>query len=133
MPIASARKGFIQLIYLFLGLGSIFLLLHFLFPLSGVDFRVLQFGNGLLFILAFISLRMSSRALEHKNVQMFLRLVYGSFLLKFFVLAITAFIYIAHYKKDVNKPALLGCLGLYFIYTFIEVRSVIKKSKKQDA
>jgi hypothetical protein len=133
MPIASARQGYFQLICLFLGIGSIFFVLHLLFPLSTVDFRVLQCGNGLLFILGLISRRMGSRALGHKNVQVFLRLVYGSFLLKFFVLAISAFIYIARYKKDLNKPALFGCFGLYFIYTFIEVRSVIKQSKKPNA
>ena len=124
MPTASARKGFFQLVYLFLGLGSVFLLLHFIFPLSGFDFRVLQIGNGLLFILGFISLKMSATALEHKNVQMFLRLIYGSFLLKFFVLAMTAFIYIAHFKKDVNKPSLLGCFGLYLFTLLLKcVRS----------
>jgi hypothetical protein len=76
---------------------------------------------------------MSTRALEHKNVQTFLRLVYGSFLMKFFVLAFAAIIYIAIYKKDTNIPALFGCFGLYFIYTFIELRTVMKQSKKRNA
>jgi hypothetical protein len=80
-----------------------------------------------------ISVTMSKAALEHKNVQIFLRLVYGSFLLKFFVLAIGAFVYIALYKKNINKPALLGCFGLYIIYAIIELRSVMKQSKKPNA
>ena len=71
--------------------------------------------------------------MRHQNTQGFLRLVYGAFLLKFFVLAIVAFIYIAVFKKVINKPGLFGCFGLYFIYTFIEMRSVLKLSKKPNA
>jgi hypothetical protein len=133
MPIASDRRGFFQLFYLFLGFASLFLILHFILPSSTVDFRVLLVGNGLLFILGLISLRMSMKALKHKNVQVFLQLVYGSFLLKFFVIAITAFIYIIHYKKNMNKAALIGCFGLYFLYMISEVSSVMKQSKKPNA
>jgi hypothetical protein len=130
---ASVRKGSVFLIYLFLGLAILFFLLPMVVGKTAVDFRVLQVGNLLLFVLSFISLRMSSGALTHKNVQVFLRLVYGSFIMKFFVIAIGAFIYIAICKKNVNKPALFGCIGLYFIYTFIEVRTVIIQSKKKNA
>jgi FtsH-binding integral membrane protein len=76
---------------------------------------------------------MNTRAMKHRNTQGFLRLVYGAFIFKFFVLAIAAFIYIAVFKKMISKPALFGCLGLYFIYTFFEIRSVMKMSKKPNA
>jgi hypothetical protein len=126
-------KAYSPVIYLFVGFGSLFLALQYTLPGSAVSFKVLQIGNLLLFIVGFLSVRMTIKALLHKNVQVFLRLVYSSFLLKFFVLAIGAFIYIFLYKKQINKPALFGCFGLYFIYTFIEVRSVMKKSKNTNA
>ncbi len=121
------------MLYLFLALSIIFLGLRYTLPPEAVDYRVLQIGNLLLFIVGWISVRMNIKALDHKNVQVFLRLIYGSFMLKFFVLAVGAFIYIAMYKKNINKPALFGCFGLYFIYTFIEVRSVMKQRKKINA
>jgi hypothetical protein len=133
MPKGSARKEFLPMVYLFLGTSLLFLLLWIIVPGKAVDYRVLLAGNGLLFIVGLISMHMSTRAMEHKNVQVFLRLVYGSFLLKFFVLAIGAFIYIAIFKKNINKPGLFGCFGLYFIYTFIEVRSVMKQRNKPNA
>jgi hypothetical protein len=133
MPIVSDRKTYFPLLYLFLGLSLVFLFLQYLIPGTFVNYRVLLVGNLLLFIVGWISVRMSKAALEHKNVQMFLRLVYSSFLLKFFVLAIGAFIYIALYKKNINKPALLGCFGLYIVYAIIELRSVMKQSKKPNA
>jgi hypothetical protein len=127
------NKTFAPLIFLFLGLTLIFFLLQWSFNDEPVDYRVLLGGNSLLFLVGVISSQMNTRAMKHKHTQGFLRLVYGAFIMKFFVLAIVAFIYIAIFKKMINKPALFGCLGLYFIYTFIEMRSVMKMSKKPNA
>ena len=127
------NKTFVPLIILFMGLTLVFFLLHAFFSDQPVDFRVLLWGNALLFLVGFISFRMNTGAMKHQNTQGFLRLVYGAFIFKFFILALAAFVYIAIFKKMINKPALFGCLGLYFIYTFIEMRSVMKMSKKPNA
>lgn len=134
MQNGNVVKIYSPLLFLFLSLTALFLILQFTLPgASGVSFPVLHIGNLLLFIVGWVSIGMSSAALHHKSVQVFLRLVYGSFLLKFFILAAGAIIYIFLYRKNINKPALFGCFGLYFIYTFIEVRSVLKQSKKPNA
>ena len=122
-----------QIIYLFLVSSLVLFILKILLGGTTVNYNVLLYGNLLLFVVSWISSKMSTSAVQHKNVQVFLRLVYGSFIMKFFVLAIAAFIYISIFKSGVNKPALFGCFGLYIIYTFIEVRSVLKQSKKPDA
>ena len=126
-------RAFSSLIFLFLGLTAVFCLMWIVNKNSAVDYRVLIGGNGLLFVIGMVSLKMNTGALNHQNTQGFLKLVYGAFLLKFFVLAVAAFIYIAIFKKAINKPGLFGCFGLYFIYTFIEMRSVLKQPKKQNA
>jgi hypothetical protein len=133
MQNGSAGKADFQITYLFLASSILFFLLKFLLAGTAVNYNVLLYGNLLLFAVSWISVRMSTRAVVHKNVQVFLRLVYGSFLMKFFVLAIAAFVYISIFKKQVNKPALFGCFGLYIIYTLIEVRTVLKQSKKPNA
>lgn len=127
------NKPIAPLVLLFLGLTLIFFLLRFYFQDTPVDYRVLMGGNALLFVVGIISSGMNTRAMKHQHTQGFLRLVYGAFIFKFFVLAIAAFIYIAIFKKMISKPALFGCLGLYFVYTFIEMRSVMKMSKKPNA
>jgi hypothetical protein len=127
------NKTFVPLIIFFLALTLVFFLLHQFFGDQPVDFRVLLGGNTILFIVGLISFRMNAGAMRHQHTQGFLRLVYGAFIFKFFILAIAAFIYIAIFKKMINKPALFGCLGLYFVYTFIEMRSVMKMSKKPNA
>jgi len=127
------NKTFFPLILLFLGLTLLFFFLRIFFHDEPVDYRVLMGGNCLLFVVGIISSGMNTRAMKHQHTQGFLRLVYGAFIFKFFVLAIAAFVYIAIFKKMISKPALFGCFGLYFIYTFIEMRSVMKMSKKPNA
>lgn len=133
MQNVAGRKAYFPIIYLFLGIAALILILEYALPGTSVNFHVLHIGNLLLFVVGCVSLQMNTRALHHKNVQVFLRLVYGSFFLKFFILATCAVIYIAIYKKDINKPALFGCFGLYFVYMIIEVRSVMKQRKKPNA
>ena len=126
-------KAYFPVICVFLGTSLVLMALRYIFPGTGIDFKVLQMGNALLFLVGCISLRMSMKALTDKNVQVFLRLVYGSFMMKFFVFATVAFIYIFTYKKNINKPALLGCLALYILYTFFEIRTVLKLAKRKNA
>ena len=133
MPIGTGNKALITIVYFFLFVNACLLIGQWLFPASGMNYRVLGFGNLLLFLVGCISVRMTVKALTDKNTQVFLRMIYGSFLLKFFVFAAAAFIYISMYKKGVNKPALFGCLALYVFYTVIEVRSALKQSKKYNA
>ena len=133
MPIGSGNKAFLSLVYFFLLVSILIFALQYFMPRAAVDYRVLHIGNLLLFLVGSISVRMTLRALSDKNTQVFLRMIYGSFLLKFFAFAIAAFIYISMFKKEVNKPALFGSLGLYILYTIIEVRSALKQSKKTNA
>ena len=127
------RKTSSVWIYLFLGFSALFGTGWVIFARKPVDFAVLLIGNLLLFAVSFYSLRLGIKALQHKNVQVFLRLVYSSLLIKLFLLSIAALIYIARVKQEVNKPALFGCFGLYLIYTFTEVRLVMQQSKQKNA
>jgi heme/copper-type cytochrome/quinol oxidase subunit 3 len=133
MPIGSGKRAYVPVIYFFLIVSALILIFQFLMPGTTINYPVLLIGNGLLFIVGMITVQMTVKALSDKNTQVFLRMMYGSFLLKFFVFAIAAFIYIRLFKKEVNKPALFGCLGLYILYTVIELRSALKQSKKKNA
>ena len=127
------RKAFLILICLFLGFSALFGTGWAFFGRNPVDFLILLAGNVLLFAISYYSFRLGRRALHHKNVQGFLRLVYSSLLLKLFLLSIAALIYIMQYRQGVPKPALFGCFGLYLIYTFTEVRLVMQQSKQKNA
>jgi hypothetical protein len=129
----SPRKSPALLVYLFLAFTVLFGAAWAIFSAAVVDFRVLMIGNTLLFAIGYYSVRMSTKGLLHKNPQFFLRMVYGSLMLKLFLISIAAFVYIARFKQAVNKPALFGFFILYLFYAVTEVRLVLQQSKQKNA
>ena len=120
------------LLFLFLVLNLFFLVSRQWLREKGIDTEVVVVANGLLVLLMLLSYWMTQKSLSSSNPNHFVRAVYGSFLLKFFVLAIAAFIYIMVVRKQVNKPALYISLGMYVLYTILEVRSLqllLRRSK----
>lgn len=97
----------------------------------GVDQSVLIAGNLILFVVSLASFLLTRRSLASVNPNAFVRAMYGSFMIKFFVCAIAAFAYIMVVKKGVNKPALIACMALYIVYTAIEVASLTKLLKQR--
>jgi hypothetical protein len=96
-----------------------------------IDNTVLLYGNLLLFLVSFSAFFITRKSLDSANPQAFIRAMYGSFMIKFFTVAIAAFIYILLMKKNVNKPALLICAVLYILYTIIETRELTKLLKQK--
>lgn len=122
------------LILIFVLTNAFFLAGKALLEKWNADQDVLIGGNLLLFLVSVTAYFISWRALRSSNPQAFVRAMYGSFILKFFVVAIAAFVYIMVTRKEVNKPALFICLGLYVLYTAIEVSMLLKLLKrKKDA
>ena len=127
----QAFRNFLPAIILFLVLNSGFLSLMKRLQDWGFDYPVLVFGNSIVFGISFLSYWMAARGLTTKNNHAFFRWVYGSVMLKLFLLAGVAFVYIMMNKEEVNKPALFFCMGLYIIYTFIEVSALMKVNKQK--
>ncbi|MFI5133577.1 MAG: hypothetical protein ACHQEB_04535 [Chitinophagales bacterium] len=126
----NSTRPFLPVIILFSVLNSFFIAGKNLLERWGTDQDVLIVGNLILFVVTFLSFLLGRRGLRSTNAQVFVRSVYASFIVKFFVLIAAAFIYIMMAKKNVNKPALFACMGLYLVYTFLEV-SILMKLLKQ--
>ena len=124
-------RSFFPAIMLFLVLNSAFLVMMKKLEGWGFDYTVLVIGNLLIFGISFLSYWMAVRGLTTKNTHAFFRWVYGSVMLKLFLLAGVAFVYIMMNKKEVNKPALFFCMGLYIFYTFIEISALMKVNKQK--
>ena len=97
----------------------------------GADQEVLIVGNLLLFAVSVITFLITCRSLQSSNPNAFVRAMYGGFIIKFFAVAVAAFIYIMITKKNVNKPALFSCMLLYVVYTFIEVKTLLGVLKQK--
>ena len=78
---------------------------------KGADQEVLIVGNLLLFVVSVVTFLITYRSLQSSNPNSFVRAMYGGFIIKFFAVAIAAFIYIMITNKNVNKPALIAKTG----------------------
>ena len=96
----------------------------------GFDLILVIIGNLFLFFVSGFSFMLMVKGLAAKNNATFLRMFYSSFIFKFILVAIAAFIYIMYANKEVNKPGIFLCLGLYLIYTVIEVSVLLRVSKE---
>jgi hypothetical protein len=124
-------RAFLPVLLFFVLLNSFFISGKNLLTKWNVDQDVVIIGNALLFVITLISFLLACRGLNHTNPHVFIRSVYISVMLKLFVCMIAAFIYISIYKKELNKPALFACMGLYLVYTFMEVGILMKMLKQK--
>ena len=123
-PLFPVVLFFILLNALFIG-GKNFLERH------GFDQSVLIVGNLILFGATLLSFVFATRGLNSENAKAFVRSVYVSIMIKLFICVIAAVIYIFIFRTNLNKPSLFACMGLYLIYTFIEVSVLTKLLKKK--
>lgn len=119
------------IVLLFVVLNALFIALKARWIAWGVDQQVLLVGNVFLFLITLVSYAISIKGLQNKNPHVFTRSVMGSIMVKMFLAIIAAFIYISIYKKNLNKPALFICMGLYLVYTFLEVSSLTRILRRQ--
>ena len=124
------RNPLFPIILFFILLNALFLTGKNFLERSGFDQSVLIIGNLVLFAATLVSFVFSKQGLKSENPQAFVRSVYMSIMIKLFICLIAALIYIFLFRKNLNRPALFTCMGLYLVYTFIEV-SVLTKMLKQ--
>ena len=126
----NKRKALIPLILVFILVNAFFISGKNMLQRWGADRDVLLIGNLILFAITLFSYWMAQRSLKSSNPHAFVRGIYSGMMMKLFTCAIAAFIYIAT-TAQLNKPALFTLMGLYLVYTFIEV-SVLTKMLRQQ-
>jgi len=125
------KKPWLLFVLLFLILTAFFFGAKNWLEKKEVDTAVLLVGNLILFLATVLSFLIYLRSLKSSGGGAAVRGMYGSFMIKFFTCLVAAFAYIMIAKKNVNKPALIICLGLYIVYTVIEVSSLQKLLKQK--
>lgn len=128
---AKSRRAFFPIVVLFIILNGLFIAGKGILDRWGADQDVLIWGNLLLFVITLISFFMAQKGLKSTNPHAFVRSVYGSIMLKLFVCLIAAFIYIFVNRQSLNKPAFFTLMGLYLVYTFLEVSTLTKMLKQR--
>jgi hypothetical protein len=119
------------IILVFILLNAFFIAGKNLLAKWGIDQSVVIIGNLVLFLVNLVSFLLSQKSLKAENPNVFVRSVYASVMIKLFVCMIVAFIYFTVAQKNVNKPGLFVCMGLYVVYSVIEVSSLTKLLRKK--
>jgi len=95
----------------------------------GVDPGVVIVGNIILFAVSITSLLLYQRAMAHPTTMGFLRNTYSGLFLKLLACIIAILVYVITNKEHINKQGVLACVFLYFVYTLLEMRSLMQWNK----
>jgi len=123
-------KPWLSLVLVFALLNCAFIAMENWFDKKGIDTDVLILGNLILFVATLLSFFVYVRSLKTSSSGAALRGMYGSFMIKFFICLAAVVVYLVVFKKNINKPALIICMGLYIVYTVIEVATLQKMLKR---
>ena len=124
-------KSFLPVVVVFIVINAFtFALMPFL-KSSGFDISLLLVGNLLLFLLTAGGLFFQMRGLGSSNPNAFMRSIYASLILKIFVVLIAVLLYAFMNREHINKQSLFTCMGLYFVYTAIEVKQLMKIARNK--
>lgn len=123
---SQKRKLFIPLLILFTMVNGLSLVFSKSLKQHQLDNDVVIVANTLLFLISAISLFIQIKGSNNTNPHAMVRGVMGSVVMKLFVLGTAAFLYLymAGEQKSVN--ALFVSMGLYIVYTWLEVRIALK-------
>jgi hypothetical protein len=130
MVLRSKFREFAPIVILFVILNALAIVFRSKFIALDIDQDVVIAGNLFLFALTFFSFLIARKGLLAKNPHAFMRSINGSIMVKMFLTIIAAGIYIAIYKKELNKAGLFICMGLYLVYMFLEV-SILTRMLRQ--
>ncbi len=95
----------------------------------GVSTRLVIGGNILLFAATLASFLLYQRAMLHPTTMGFLRNTYSGLFLKLIVCLIAIVIYLFSVREHANKLGIIVCVFLYFVYSVLEMRSLLQWNK----
>lgn len=126
-------RVFFPLIFTFVLIVLVLTACRWLVPDPRIDYTVIGFSNGLLFLLSLLVFRMQRKAMANANPQVFIRSVMGGMMIKMFIVIIAVVIYIFAGGKKISKAALFISLLLYLVYLAVEVFAVNRLNKRKNA
>ena len=125
------RKLTRPLVMVYIITTALFLAFRSRLEMIKMDVTVLICANLLLFVVSMLILYLQMKNLTDPNPNAMVRGVIGGTFVKLFVLAAAVIIYLiaAGARKSVN--AVLGAMGLYIIYTWLEVKISLRLTAKK--
>ena len=119
-------KKFLPVLALFMFINAIGLYSINFLPIEGVKIPFVLVVNGMLFALSLLNFRRVQKMDIHKPNQMVQSVMLGT-LIKMMVFAVAALVYSKQQKGPVGLITLLISMGLYLVYTYLEIQWTLKK------
>jgi hypothetical protein len=129
----KTRSPIFPIVFFFIITTGFFVSTKKLFERYEIDQEVVIIGNLVLFAVTFLSFLIGKKTFDSSNPQAFVRGIILGTMLKLLICAVAAFVYIMMFRENLNKMALVICMVLYIIYTFIEVTALKKLLKENNA
>lgn len=127
----ALQKPVTAMIIVFIIITALGFLLQNQLEMRKVDPDVLLGGNLILFLLSLFTLRRSATAINDPNPHAFVRSYYAGFLIRLAGVAAAAFFYIYSMQGKVTRESVFVFMGLYAIYSMIEVSALRKMLKEK--
>lgn len=120
------KKVFLPLALVFVLVNLMALLLDSIFKAWKVDPLVVIGANCLLFLISSYNAYQHFKVMAQTNPHAMVRGVMGTTVLKLFVLGTATFIYLYYSGENRNVNGLFISMGLYILYTWLDVRIALK-------
>jgi hypothetical protein len=127
------NKAYFPIILLFIIFNGLILTAKNFLERYGIDREFLIWANLFLFLVSIAGFFLQHKGLRSPNPQAFVRAMYASMMVKLFVTMAAVLIYFFMVRSNLNKPGLFTAMGLYIIYTVVEVRSLMKVARNKNA
>ncbi len=121
---------YLPLVFIFVAVNALCVIFNNKLDEWRINHLVLQGANLLLFLLMIGSAYIHIRAYYKPNPHAFLRSVLSATVLKLFVIAGAVFVYLFVAGEKQSIYAVLAGLLLYVVYTFVEMRGIMKINKQ---
>ncbi|MEO6583612.1 MAG: hypothetical protein ABIO05_04770 [Ferruginibacter sp.] len=125
------RKTFLPIVLVFIILNGLILFAKTLLETSGFDSNFLIWANLFLFFLSVGGFMLQQKGLQSQNPQAFVRGVYASMMFKMFICMIVVLVYVFLFRSKINKPGIFTAMGMYIVYTVVEVTALIKVARNK--
>ena len=130
MPDRKRANGITSLFILFIIVNSFCFLFKNWLDAKNIDHLVVIGANCILFVLSATVYYMHKKAAQNKNPHAFVRSVMAGTFIKLVVIAIAVVVYLKLTEQNKSVYAIVAGIGLYFIYTFVEVKSAQRLNKQ---
>lgn len=127
----SLLKKLLPVIVFFILINALVVIFGNTLSTAGFNVDFLLAANVVLFLLTCFGFFIQIKGIRSANVNAFIRGIYTSLLLKMFVAVAAILIYVLLMGGEANRPSILTSLGIYLVYTFLEVVQLMKIARKK--